>query len=194
MASRVPAYFRTTTKALSVIRRVPIANAAQNSSLKLRPIHIPTETPGPLASRPAWDNGHHVVHHQAPLATAGSAGGDGTAAAEDVAGLGVSQPQRALDRLPNKDLLRSIAIQTAMSRPFLMDIASSLLRSNIKLITGNPVLSFLLDKVFYAQFCAGRNEAEVKQTVAGMKAMGYRGAILSYAREVDMSHSSEQTG
>ncbi|KAM5433508.1 proline dehydrogenase [Microsporum ferrugineum] len=189
MASRVPAYIRTTAKAASAIRRVPITNAAQNASLKLRPIHIPTETPGPLAPRPAWGAGTDLPQ-TVPVA----------GAAEDVVGLGGAvaghqQPQqRALDRLPNKDLLRSIAIQSAMSRPFLMDIASNLLKSNLKLITGNPVLSYLLDKVFYAQFCAGRNEAEVRQTVAGLKAMGYRGAILSYAKEVDTHHGSDQTG
>ncbi|EGD95592.1 hypothetical protein TESG_03064 [Trichophyton tonsurans CBS 112818] len=191
MASRVPSYIRTTAKAASAIRRVPITNTAQNaSSLKLRPIHIPTDNQGPLGSRPAWGTGAEVPQTVVPVV------GGGSSAAEDVAGHQIpqQQPQRALDRLPNRDLLRSIAIQTAMSRPFLMDIASSLLKSNLKVITGNPVLNYLLDNIFYAQFCAGRNEAEVRQTVSGLKAMGYRGAILSYAKEVDTHHNIDQTG
>lgn len=41
--------------------------------------------------------------------------------------------------------------------------------------------------MFYSQFCAGRTKREISETVDGLKELGYRGVILMYAREVDMS-------
>ena len=48
----------------------------------------------------------------------------------------------------------------------------------------NPLLRYFLKKTFYRQFCAGENAAEVKQTVDGLKSIGFKGVILGYAREV----------
>ena len=48
----------------------------------------------------------------------------------------------------------------------------------------NPLLKYMLKKTFYAQFCAGEKTAEIKDTIAQLKDMGYAGVILGYAREV----------
>lgn len=48
----------------------------------------------------------------------------------------------------------------------------------------NPVLRYALKNSFYAQFCAGENAAEVRNTVAKLKNIGFTGVILGYAKEV----------
>lgn len=48
----------------------------------------------------------------------------------------------------------------------------------------NFLLRYVLKKTFYAQFCAGENEREVRQTIDGLKNIGFRGVILGYAKEV----------
>lgn len=53
----------------------------------------------------------------------------------------------------------------------------------------NPLLRFFLKKSFYAQFCAGENAAEVRQTVGRLKNIGFTGVILGYAKEVVLEKS-----
>ncbi|EEQ89556.1 proline oxidase [Blastomyces dermatitidis ER-3] len=99
--------------------------------------------------------------------------------------------RRALERLPTAALLRGIVMQAAMSQPYVMGAASALAQRNIQILTSNFPLRFLLDKIFYAQFCAGSTEAEIKNTVRDLKALGFKGVITAYAREVDLSNTAE---
>ncbi|EEP79882.1 predicted protein [Uncinocarpus reesii 1704] len=140
------------------------------SSHHVRTFHVPSESPENFPQTP-WDT-----------------------TKPDAAALGGQAPQRALGRMPAPALLRSIMLQTVMSRPRIMDVASNMLRQNVRLFTRNPVFRCLVDKMFYAQFCAGRTEAEIRRTVEGLREMGYRGVILAYAREVDLSNSQYQAG
>ena len=55
----------------------------------------------------------------------------------------------------------------------------------------NPILRFLIKQSFYAQFCAGENPHEVRQTIDGLKKIGFSGVILGYAKEVVLT--DEQT-
>ena len=48
----------------------------------------------------------------------------------------------------------------------------------------NPVLHWLLKKTFYAQYCGGESPREVRQTIEGLKQIGYKGVILGFAREI----------
>lgn len=48
----------------------------------------------------------------------------------------------------------------------------------------NPLLRYAIKKSFYAQFCAGENPAEVRQSMKKLKSIGFNGVILGYAREV----------
>ncbi|KAF9872578.1 proline oxidase [Colletotrichum karsti] len=54
-------------------------------------------------------------------------------------------------------------------------------------VDNNPVLRVFLKHTFYAQFCAGENPAEVGQTIANLKSIGFTGVILGYAKEVVLS-------
>jgi hypothetical protein len=54
----------------------------------------------------------------------------------------------------------------------------------------NPVLHGIVRRVFYDHFCAGENEAEVKETMATMATMGFEGVILGYARETLVEKSA----
>lgn len=47
----------------------------------------------------------------------------------------------------------------------------------------NPLLRHLLRTTFYAHFCAGESESEIKGVLAGLKRIGYDGVILTYAKE-----------
>ncbi|OJD17085.1 hypothetical protein AJ78_02786 [Emergomyces pasteurianus Ep9510] len=102
-----------------------------------------------------------------------------------------SRPQRDLEKMPTLALFRSIVMQAAMSQPYIMGAASAMAQRNIRVLTGNFILRFLLDKIFYAQFCAGNTESEIKQTINSLKALGFKGVITSYAREVDLSNVAE---
>jgi hypothetical protein len=53
----------------------------------------------------------------------------------------------------------------------------------------NPILRFFLKKTFYAQFCAGENGPEVRQTIDSLKRIGFSGVILCYAREVVLTEA-----
>lgn len=44
----------------------------------------------------------------------------------------------------------------------------------------------------YNHFCAGENRHEVTSTIAEIKRMGFRGAILTYAREIVVDNTTEE--
>lgn len=48
----------------------------------------------------------------------------------------------------------------------------------------NPLLRTLLKRTFYNHFCAGENGTEVRSTIGNIKDMGFKGVILTYAREI----------
>lgn len=56
----------------------------------------------------------------------------------------------------------------------------------------NPILRYFLKKTFYRQFCAGENAAEVRRTVVDLKNMGFKGVMLSYAKEVVLDQRQEE--
>ncbi|KAF2755479.1 proline oxidase [Pseudovirgaria hyperparasitica] len=95
-----------------------------------------------------------------------------------------------LSRLPASDVLRSYVITAMSSSPILLDACLALLtrmlqsKSALLNVDKNPILSWLLKKTFYAQFCAGENRAEIQSTMARIKDLGYKGVILEYALEV----------
>lgn len=48
----------------------------------------------------------------------------------------------------------------------------------------NPLLRLLFYPLIYKQFCAGRNQSEVRETMDSIKRMGYSGIILGHTREI----------
>lgn len=101
------------------------------------------------------------------------------------------QPSQApLSVLPWGIVLRSLATTIFSSSPVLLPpslrIMDALAHSKSPLFNPdkNPVLRYALKNSFYAQFCAGENAAEVRNTVAKLKNIGFTGVILGYAKEV----------
>lgn len=99
--------------------------------------------------------------------------------------------------LPTKTLLRSLLISTISTKSFLLTPALGVLgfltRSKSRFFNPdkNPLLHFVLKKSFYEHFCAGENEKEVRRTVQNIKDMGFKGVILTYAREVVVDRTVE---
>ncbi|KAI9672323.1 MAG: proline dehydrogenase [Caeruleum heppii] len=97
-----------------------------------------------------------------------------------------------LSILPLTVLIRSLAINSISSSRLLLTPSMAIMHrlayatSPLLKPDTNPPLRWLLKRVFYAQFCAGENAAEVDHTVAGLKKMGYRGVILNYAKEIEL--------
>lgn len=95
--------------------------------------------------------------------------------------------------LPLSALLRSYLITSVSSIPFLLrpslSILSFLAHTKAPLLNPDtsPLLRFALKKTFYAQFCAGETSAEVRNTITGLKATGFKGVILGHAKEVVLS-------
>ncbi|OJJ50286.1 hypothetical protein ASPZODRAFT_149647 [Penicilliopsis zonata CBS 506.65] len=91
--------------------------------------------------------------------------------------------------MPTGTLLRSLMFTSVMSSPLLEPCLAMM-----KLVVNsqspvfdprkNPIVDHLLRATIYNHFCAGTDEAEVRQSVKSMKDMGYKGVILGYAREV----------
>ncbi|KAJ5376897.1 hypothetical protein N7509_013783 [Penicillium cosmopolitanum] len=102
-----------------------------------------------------------------------------------------------LSVVPNWVLLRSLLVSAISSKPLLlrpslwaMSILSKPNRGFLLNVDRNPILHGLLKKTFYEQFCAGENGAETKATIKQLKDMGFRGVIMTYAKETVFDHST----
>ncbi|KAH6949058.1 FAD-linked oxidoreductase-like protein, partial [Ilyonectria sp. MPI-CAGE-AT-0026] len=65
-------------------------------------------------------------------------------------------------------------------------------RSALLSVDKNPALHALFKSTIYRHFCAGEDVREVKNTIRNIKDMGFKGVILTYAREVVIEASGEQ--
>lgn len=98
-------------------------------------------------------------------------------------------PPPPLAMMPTGTLLRSLFFTSIMSSPLLnpcLAILGRVVNSNSPWLnpSQNPVVHHILRTTIYNHFCAGKNEVQVKQTVSGIKNLGFRGVILGYAKEV----------
>lgn len=100
--------------------------------------------------------------------------------------------------LPGKMLLRSLLVATISSHKILLGPSLALLSFLSKphgalfSVEKNPFLYWLLKKTLYTHFCAGENKREVTATIRWIKEMGFKGVILTYAREVVVDETSKQ--
>lgn len=102
-----------------------------------------------------------------------------------------------LSALPTPVLLRSLLVSAISSKPYLLgpslSVFSFLTRPNRSLlfdVDRNPVLHSVLKTLFYRQFCAGESPAETKDTMRHLRFMGFRGTILTYAKETVFDHKT----
>ena len=102
----------------------------------------------------------------------------------------VAQSKAVLGRLPTSTVLRSYLITAMSSQPMLLNVCFGILRrmldskSFLMSIERNPVLSNLLKKTFYAQFCVGEHKDEVVKNTDFARTLGYGGILFEYALEV----------
>lgn len=100
-----------------------------------------------------------------------------------------------LSALPLRMLLRSLVIATISSRKYLLIPSLSVLsflskpgRGFIFNVDRNPFIHALLKRTFYDQFCAGETEKEAKDTCRHIKDLGFRGVLLTFAKETVFDH------
>ncbi|KAF5121889.1 putative proline dehydrogenase, mitochondrial [Metarhizium anisopliae] len=95
-----------------------------------------------------------------------------------------------LSALPTGVLFRSLFVNSISSRPHLLSRAISFMdfltqpnRPFLFDINRNKILAWVVRRVAYRHFCAGESGSEVRQTLKRFKTMGFRGTIVTYARE-----------
>ncbi|KAK2028028.1 proline dehydrogenase [Colletotrichum zoysiae] len=103
-----------------------------------------------------------------------------------------------LSGMPTGTLLRSLLITTISSHRTLLIPALKTLsflakpgRTLLFDVDRNPVLHAVLRKTFYDQFCTGETAAETRACVQRLKALGFRGVILTYAKETVFDHLTQ---
>jgi hypothetical protein len=95
-------------------------------------------------------------------------------------------------------LIRSLLVAGVTSHPLLLTPGLSILnylskpRGPLFNIEKNPILHTILKNFLYNHFCAGENATEVKATIQNIKNMGFRGVILTYAKETSGKSSSQK--
>ncbi|KAK8065012.1 hypothetical protein PG997_011759 [Apiospora hydei] len=118
------------------------------------------------------------------------------AATEDANTMAMKQTPLAV--LPLSTVIRTLFTTTVSSSRILLP--PSLAVMGILAHTSNPILNpdknpllrFFMKKTFYAQFCAGESAPEVRQTISGLKNIGFTGVILGYAKEVVLTKEQQQ--
>jgi hypothetical protein len=100
--------------------------------------------------------------------------------------------------LPNSMLFRSLFIAGISSRRILLLPSLKILsflsrpgRGFLFNVDKNPIVHGVLKKTFYDQFCAGENGQETRQCVSRLKGLGFKGVILTYARETVFDHKTK---
>lgn len=98
--------------------------------------------------------------------------------------------EHPLSVVPTHMLLRSLFIAAVSSNKFLLLPSLQLLsffaqpnRSFLFNVDRNPVLKAILKRALYNQFCAGETEKETRACVQQLKSLGFKGVILTFARE-----------
>ncbi|KAK0370147.1 proline dehydrogenase [Colletotrichum limetticola] len=105
-----------------------------------------------------------------------------------------------LSGMPTGTLLRSLLVTTISSNRFLLIPALKTLsflakpgRTILFDVDRNPILHKILRKTFYDQFCTGETPQETKATVQSLKDLGFRGVILTYAKETVFDHLTQSS-
>ena len=108
--------------------------------------------------------------------------------------------QPPLAPLSTGALIRSTLISTISSHPLLLTPALHTLSFLCKPIGGplfdvdrNPILRGILRATFYHQFCAGETFQETKACVQRLKDLGFKGIIMTYAKETVYDHRTKTT-
>lgn len=176
---------RTSRTAISSYTSLSRSNRHRSYSSNKRNVHLSTAA---AAVPPTIEHHHHhhEDHHSSTTIT--------------IANSNEKKPtSRPLSRLPFPQLLRSLLIATISSHRFLLLPALHTLQfltarshtSTLLSVDKNPIIHGVLKTTFYNQFCAGETGQETKHTVRALKDLGFRGVILTYARETMFDHRTK---
>lgn len=106
--------------------------------------------------------------------------------------------ENPLSIMPTHMLLRSLFIATVSSNKFLLLPSLKVLsffakpdRTLLFNVERNPVLRAILKRTLYNQFCAGETERETRSCVQQLKDLGFKGVILTYAKETVFDSKSK---
>lgn len=107
-------------------------------------------------------------------------------------------PGAPLSVLDNESLFRSLLVNTVSSHRFLLIPSLWVLsfltkpgRGSLLNVDKNPLLHSLLKRTFYNQFCAGENQVQTQECIQQLRNSGFRGVILTYAKETVYDHQSQ---
>ncbi|KAI1206252.1 pyrroline-5-carboxylate reductase [Annulohypoxylon truncatum] len=96
-------------------------------------------------------------------------------------------------------LLRSLLVAGISSKRLLLipslKILSFLSKPNrgfLLHVEKNPIIHGILKKTFYDQFCTGETGPETRRRVREIKDLGFKGVILTYARETVFDHKTNK--
>jgi hypothetical protein len=139
-------------------------------------------------------NNGFKAHEVRPSSTTAFQGGKDTTTQT----LPQTKPHYPLATMPTNMLLRSLFIATVSSNKFLLIPCLHLLsffskpgRSYFFNVDRNPALKAILKRTLYNQFCAGETEQETRALVKQLKNLGFKGVILTYAKEMVFDHKNK---
>lgn len=105
-----------------------------------------------------------------------------------------------LARLPTTSILRSLFLSIFFTSPLLfkpgLAIFQGIANSSSPFLNPdrNLLLRAFIRPIVYDQFCAGKNAAEIKKTSLAVKALGFKGIVLCYSKEVQLSADGKAHG
>ncbi|KIV87184.1 hypothetical protein PV11_02749 [Exophiala sideris] len=109
----------------------------------------------------------------------------------------LTTPAPALARLSTSSILRTLLLSTFFTSPWLFRpgfaVFHKIANSSSALLNPdrNPVLRAIIHPLVYKQFCAGRNRAEIEQTSAQIRHLGFAGVVLCYGKEVQVTGDND---
>lgn len=102
--------------------------------------------------------------------------------------------------MPMSLLLRSYFLTSVLASPRILKLCLPLMNKMANSESAflnpdrNPLLHILVRKFCFDHFTAGATENEVRQTIDRVKSLGFRGVILGYAKEVNVTGGETHLG
>lgn len=102
----------------------------------------------------------------------------------------------ALGRLPTLGITRSLLLGSFFTIPILFTPGFALMK---KVATSqsfllnpdkNPLVEAVIKPLIYDHFCAGTTRAEIQQSIARTKGLGFAAVISCYGKEINVTESS----
>jgi pyrroline-5-carboxylate reductase len=153
-----------------------------------------------VATRKTFGTNFNIIEVRQTSTTAITRGKRSQGAYDGVVTAKQRLAEHPLSVMPTNMLLRSLFIATVSSNKMLLLPALRLLsllakpnRSFLFNVDRNPVLKAVLKRALYNQFCAGETERETRACVDQLKELGFKGVILTFAKETVFDSKAKQS-